>query len=404
VSSTDSSVSGQDYSVTSVIPNPTPGQLAHAGTKVPNGFDKYLTLPAEMPPIITATADQIAGNLTSNYARALALQDFFRLGNFEYSETAPVSDGYDGTGVSVIAKFLTAKSGYCIHFASAMAILARTLGIPSRVAVGFLPGSANKENKGVDGREFTVTSHDLHAWPELYFDGVGWIPFEPTPGRGVVPSYAVHDINLDPLPNAAVPNITVPTGAATAGPRLNPGQQNGPTAGSITPDSGPLAWIGWLWFGTTVLVLLVLGLLPAFVRASRRRRRLRSLRHNTATPSVAWQEILDTAEDIGARPPDTSTLRENAAGFDAMMGGPPPNRPGVVLVVRSVALERVLSAVEHEFYAEPLEEHESRQLAADTVEVTAALRSTLPRRAAFLARIAPASIWRRIVRAVGRRE
>jgi hypothetical protein len=404
VSSTDSTVNGQDYQVKSVIPNPTPGQLAHAGTQVPNGFDKYLRLPPDMPPIIAATAEQVAGNLTSNYARALALQDFFRLGSFEYSETAPVSDGYDGTGISVIAKFLTAKSGYCIHFASAMAVLARTLGIPSRVAVGFLPGAANKENKGVDGREFTVTSHDLHAWPELYFDGVGWIPFEPTPGRGVVPSYAVHDINLDPLPNAAAPDITVPTGAATAAPRLDPGQQNGPAAGGFTAESGPPAWVGWLWFGGTVLVLLVLGLIPASVRAARRGRRLRSLRDNTAAPSVAWQEILDTAEDIGVRPPNTATPRENAAGFDAMMGVPPPSRPGVVLVVHSAALERVLSAVEHEFFAEPLEEHESRQLADDVVEVTAALRSTLPRRAAFLARIAPASVWRRIIRVIGHRE
>jgi hypothetical protein len=87
-----------------------------------------------------------------------------------------------------------------------------------------------------------------------------------------------------------------------------------------------------------------------------------------------------------------------------MIGVPPPSRPGVVLVVHSAALERVLSAVEHEFFAEALEEHESRQLADDVVEVTAALRSTLPRREAFLARIAPASVWRRIIRVIGHRE
>jgi transglutaminase-like putative cysteine protease len=404
VSSTDSTVNGQDYSVKSVIASPTPGQLVHAGTKVPSGFDKYLQLPADMPSIIPATAQRVAGSLTSNYAKALALQDFFRLGDFDYSEAAPVADGYDGTGVSVIAKFLTAKSGYCIHFASAMAVLARELGIPSRVAVGFLPGVANKENKGVFGSEFTVTSHDLHAWPELYFDGVGWIPFEPTPGRGVVPSYAVSDAALVALPNSVTPDITVPTGASTAGARPNLGALDGPNASTTAAGTGQSAWIGWLWAGGALLVLIVLGLAPAVARLAGRRRRLGSLRDNTAAPSVAWQEILDTAEDVGARPPDTATLRENAAVFDAMMGGPPQNRPGVVLVSRSVALERVLSAVEHEFYAEPLEEHASRQLAADVVEVTAALRSTLPRRAAFLARIAPASVWQRMLRVVGRRE
>ena len=95
---------------------------------------------------------------------------------------APVDDGYDGDGFEVIAEFLEKKSGYCVHFSSAMAILARMAGIPARISLGYLPGD---RVVGADTRlSYTVGTDDLHAWPELYFSGVGWVPFEPTPGAG----------------------------------------------------------------------------------------------------------------------------------------------------------------------------------------------------------------------------
>ena len=104
--------------------------------------------------------------------------------------------GYDGNGLSVLADFLTLKSGYCIHFASAMAVMARLEGIPSRIAVGYAPGRSTGATVAVPGQgplpEYEVDARDAHAWPELYFQGVGWVPFEPTPSRGVVPAYAAE--------------------------------------------------------------------------------------------------------------------------------------------------------------------------------------------------------------------
>ena len=78
---------------------------------------------------------------------------------------------------SAILEFLSTKRGFCVQFASAYAVMARTLGIPARVAVGFTPGTL------ADGR-YHVTSHDAHAWPEIYLTGIGWTHlFDPTPAQ-----------------------------------------------------------------------------------------------------------------------------------------------------------------------------------------------------------------------------
>ena len=189
VSSPDRSSWGEDYTVDSLVLAPTPDQLTTAGTSVPIGLERYLQLPEGMPEVIASTARKVASSAASNYEKALALQEFFRNGDFEYSESAPVQQGFDGSGMEVIAKFLEVKKGYCIHFASAMTVMARSIGIPARMAVGFLPGvlTTNRD----EGRNvFRVTTHELHTWPELFFEGVGWVRFEPTVSRGDVPDYA----------------------------------------------------------------------------------------------------------------------------------------------------------------------------------------------------------------------
>ena len=84
--------------------------------------------------------------LDNNYDRALALQRYFRSGEFEYSETAPVADDYDGNGLSVIAEFLQRKAGYCVHFSSAMAVMARTLGHPVAHRRGLCAGLARADS------------------------------------------------------------------------------------------------------------------------------------------------------------------------------------------------------------------------------------------------------------------
>jgi hypothetical protein len=123
---------------------------------------------------VFARAKAVAGETRSPYAAAVALEAWFRsTGGFTYSEqpgSAP--------GLPPLAGFvLDTKTGYCQHFAGAMALMLRLLGIPARVAAGFVPGHYS-------GGQWTVTDRDAHTWVEVWFRGYGWLPFDPTPGRG----------------------------------------------------------------------------------------------------------------------------------------------------------------------------------------------------------------------------
>ena len=120
-------------------------------------------------------ARRVAGKATTPYDAVLALESWFRqTGGFRYDESPPHVAGQP------LLTFVTqTKAGYCQHFAGAMALMLRLLGVPSRVAVGFTSGTR-------DRGEWVVTDHDAHAWVEVWFPGQGWIPFDPTPGRGTL--------------------------------------------------------------------------------------------------------------------------------------------------------------------------------------------------------------------------
>ena len=313
--STDASISGQTYSATFLDVQPDLAQLRSSSSNQ-TVSKSYLGLPSRLPSIITQTAESVAGSATTDYDRALALQAYFRSDQFTYSTTAPVAQGYDGTGADVVAKFLQKKAGYCVHFASAMAIMARVLGIPSRVAVGFQPGQPTVKNGQT---VFTVSTHDLHAWPELYFQGIGWLRFEPTPSRGDLPSYS------DPAAVAQLPTDS-PTDASTATPTAtaNPSAAAGrdlPTDDANT--SGKSATDG---FNAAPLVLLILlglliavGLAPAVGRVLVRWRRERAIRRGRDPATNAWAEVRDTARDHGWLAPETETAREFAARLSMVL-------------------------------------------------------------------------------------
>ncbi len=119
-----------EYTVNSLAISPTPEQLQNAAGELPPGFARYLDLPAGFPQVIADTAAEVTADATTDYERAVALQAYFRANGFLYDEEAPVTAGYDGDGMAVIEAFLAAKSGYCIHFASAMTAMARSLRNP----------------------------------------------------------------------------------------------------------------------------------------------------------------------------------------------------------------------------------------------------------------------------------
>lgn len=302
-------VSGAEYSVDFVVVEPLLEQVNT--TEEPDVSSRYLALPF-VPEIVRDTAREVAGEGTP-YERALALQSFFTETDFEYSLDAPVENGYDGTGVGVIAEFLRERSGYCVHFASAMAVMARLEGIPSRIAVGFQPGSATR----VDGRNvYTAQSDDLHAWPELFIAGVGWLRFEPTPGRGTIPDYAGEPAVDDPSTpiDESAPAPLPSTAPSTAPIDDEPVEEesSGPTG---VVSRGEPALVGGLVALAVVLVLLS----PAITRAVLRRRRLARVRSGRDA-GAAWAEVRDTAVDHDWVAPESETPRQLADRLALVVG------------------------------------------------------------------------------------
>lgn len=382
---------GENYTVASEQITPTPEQLLAAGTRVPKGVERYLSLPADTPRMIADTAQSVTAGESTNYERALALQEYLRSAPFYYSESAPEAEGYDGTGVAYVAAFLEQNKGYCIHFASSMAVMARELGIPSRIMVGFQPGSLHSEQD--HGRRlFAVTTKDLHAWPELYFDGIGWVRFEPTPSRGEVPDYANQTV-------AGVPPIVRPDAGGSSS------NSNDPSFGSPMIDDGPTsaAWLstrnsfGLLVFGGVLLGLAAVMFVPAGARTLRRRRRLAAVSTGQGSVVSLWREIVDTAEDARITVAPTLTPRDAVSRLQRARGMTDAARE---------ALARVGHALELEGYGPPQIADASATariaLVADAKVVIACLVASAPDDARVKAFLLPASLVSRTKSAVGR--
>jgi protein-glutamine gamma-glutamyltransferase len=169
------------YNVISQAGLPPAAELRHA----PGNYSRdirflYLRLPPTLDPRVKRLAEQVTAQTTNNYDRALAVQNYLRQ-NFGYTLNPAGIQSSDP-----IASFLfNAKKGYCEYFASAMAIMLRTIGVASRLVNGFQTGTYNRY-----GKDFTVRARDAHSWVEVYFPGYGWIPFDPTPAdpHPVIPS------------------------------------------------------------------------------------------------------------------------------------------------------------------------------------------------------------------------
>lgn len=312
VRSTESSARGQEYTAGFLQVAPTLDQLEAAQVANAPVSQRTLELPEGVPDIITQTALEVTGGVASPYEQALALQAYLRAAPFAYSEDAPVADGFDGSGLDALAVFLQEKVGYCVHYASAMAVMARTLGIPSRIAVGFQPG----DRQLVDGRSvFTVSSDDLHAWPELYFDGIGWLRFEPTPGRGAVPSYGSQLVDDPNTPQDESNPSAAPTSTASPGARPDLQDVDPGAVGAAEEQSPALA----ISLGVLAGVVLLLAV-PGGFRLLVRRRRVRRMLRGPDPAAAAWEELRDTARDYGWSAPDSETPRAFAARLQPSLG------------------------------------------------------------------------------------
>jgi len=357
------SVQGQSYQVLADVPRPTLEQMRALEANVTETRDETTNLPDGMPPIIAELALEVTADATNDYDRLIALQRWFRSGEFDYSLDAPVEDGFDGNGVDAIAKFLEQREGYCVHFASAFALMTRTLLMPSRVVVGYLPGIATGEV--IESQPvYSVSSRQLHAWPEVYFEGVGWIGFEPTVGLGVPTTFSP----ASGLPGGqdaaggATPGATpAPTNTSAIDPDDPNGLREDQAAGSTSETVNALPVLGAL------LVILLILAIPAAAREVRNRQLAVAARRGDS--ASAWTMVQDAAIDLSIPVPSSETPRAFASRLVREHGAPPE------------AMETLVHAIERASYAQ----YGSRDFGS-AVRVTDAATAT---RAALLSSVTP---------------
>lgn len=384
-------------------------------------------------PDVVALAQNLADGKSNALDKAQAIQAYFSEENgFEYrTETSQAQ------GVEALKDFLFgAKIGYCEQFASAMAILARAAGLPSRVAIGFTAGFQSGEYR-------SITTQDAHAWVEIFFPGEGWVTFDPTPlsdGRGYQPPYVEDGTSTDPSGGVTEEEFPSAPNQPTALPDDQPAQDDFGAGEELGATDQQLPWTAWVGIGLALLAAAAavvsrlrgrkpqrksasplrraatgpllwaavpLGILagffllslvswwlsalwlvlavaagPAAVRGWRRHEH----RHAMAAPdpgsdpaTAAWRELMAESLDRGVPIPESDTVRLAAR---RMAKDHSLDEPG------KQALRTVVDSVERSWYAGRTESDPRLREAFD--EVVAGLRRTSP--IAMKARLLPRSV------------
>ncbi|MGY1707074.1 transglutaminaseTgpA domain-containing protein [Geodermatophilus sp. SYSU D00697] len=380
----DATTAGRTWSVASVEPRPSEEELAGAQAlpaELPL-VQRYTALPP-LDPSVPELVTRLTDGLTTPYERVRAVYDHFtdRDNGFVYSlSTAPGTTGDD------LADFLRLRRGYCEQYAGAMAVLVRAAGVPARVVLGYTPGTVQPDGSRL------VTSDDAHAWVEVYFDDLGWIPFDPTPidvDRAVDLPWSPRVQDQEADPRADVPSAPAPAPVPQA-PRAEPVPQSTP----VTPRAEESAqWVRPVLLGAaTVLGAAGLAAVPAGLRALQRRRRVGS-----GDPAALWDELTATALDVGLETDPARTPRQVAEQLSAAVadrggrggahrtGGPRPDATD--------AVARLARAEESASYARPgsaLPAGPELRAALDTAR--RGLLSTAPRWTRLRALLWPASL------------
>ena len=297
------------YQVVSAVVVPSSDTLRFSQSSSPPGA-QYVQVPEnDEIPALRKVVDDIIQGLSGNYEKLLALQSYFR-DNFAYSLDVPAS-----TSTSATLDFLARRSGYCEQFSSTFALFARLIGIPSRVVIGFTPGEETPIGTS-NVRLFNVRSQHAHAWPEVWFDGIGWVLFEPTPGRGA-PS--ADYTNVDPaqdnsLPTPAASTTTTPDPISTTTTATAPTTTPSNSDTSIAPNTsiGTDTTAPWLKILVVVLALVALWAiaLPIAIRSLVQRRESNAI-------LVNWRIAVAQFETMHGRLPEQFTVDEIGQSFIA---------------------------------------------------------------------------------------
>ncbi len=358
VSSRDSS-----YAVAAYDIDPTRAELRDATRRAPDSLLPYLELPGDISPQLATLADEVTAGAQTPYARAEALVDWFTEdGGFTYSTSVVTPAGEDP-----LESFLQERVGYCQQFAGTMALMAREVGIPSRVVVGFTGGRLT------DDGEYIVEARNAHAWPELWFAGVGWVWFEPTPriGAGVTqPDYSRDRVERE-TPEAPTPEQSPEPQAPDAAAPVTGGAAGGPPVALLV---------------LAVAVLAALVALPMGVIAWRRRRRT-SLADGRARIEATWRDLGESITDLGWTWSGAATPREAANALAKQVGLGESER---------AAMRRLVWWIEQVRYAPPTIDvvpPSPAELRADLAAVRRAAERKAGRSRRMRARLMPASLW-----------
>ncbi|HEU5034553.1 MAG TPA: DUF3488 and transglutaminase-like domain-containing protein [Mycobacteriales bacterium] len=336
---------GLTYSSVSIRPNPSAAALEQAAP-VTRADDPAIATALQLPDVPAAVREltaRVTRTATTPFDKAVAIQTFLTGPAFTYDLNVSSSDS-----TNALADFLLhTRRGFCQQFAAAMAVMARIEHIPSRIAVGFTRGEQQPDGS------WLVSTHDAHAWPELYFSGFGWLPFEPTPradGQTVTPDYTV-----------ATP-ANAPGGRTGADDTNKGGKDSSKQARGLTKNQrldallpeqlpadkrvAPVQHDGRLLALWVVLgVLAVLLLTPSVVRGWSRRRRWRRADSAVAEAAAAWAELRASAIDARLDWIDGLSPRASARVLRAEAGG--------LARAEVQALDRLVVAVQRAWYAPP---------------------------------------------------
>jgi len=310
--------------VVSVIPQPTP-ELLRQSTVSAAPDNSYYLVPSRLPDTALVAAREVTAGAATPYDQMMALQNWFRA-TFTYDLDVPLGNSNDA-----IAAFLRDRRGFCQQFAGTFAVMARTLGVPARIAVGYTPGDL-----GNDGL-YHVYGRHAHAWPEVWFDGIGWVAFEPTPGRGSPDSQGYTGLppqqddsrgngnrpSTGTTPSTTVPNRPGDPAASTTVPGGGRPGEGGTTSTTLPPTANSQSD-----GGAPVLPLAVLGalaLLALWIAAAPRALAWWAARRRHATHErvvLSWRKACNALTLAGAPPPSGATpleyadMSEQATGID----------------------------------------------------------------------------------------
>jgi hypothetical protein len=311
----DVTSAGRSYTVVAEEPRPAGGLLA-ASQPLPadNGIQVLYTELPELDPRILASVAEAIGDAVTPYERVRSIHAYLsdRANGFRYSLATE-----SGTSGDDLVDFLRLRRGYCEQYAGTMAVMVRAAGVPARVALGYTPGQQQRDGSRL------ITSDDAHAWVEVYFQALGWVPFDPTPiasdravdlpwaprADAVSGTAAGETAALPSAPTAAAPT-TRQDRAADGAPTAQQGQGTGGTSWPLLAGAG------------LALVLLVVVVTPAGLRVLQRRRRLA-----TGSAGALWDELAATALDVGVQLQPAWTPRRAARELAAVArGGDPSGR------------------------------------------------------------------------------